>query len=228
MPSLSGSELGTEGVEKTRESIAESPLRSAAVWAMPLLLIALSCAVELFGDRGRALLSFDRAAVLDGQWWRLLTGNLAHLGWYHWFLNALGLLVLVLLCPERLPAWVWLRRLLLLGLGMTSGLLLFVPDLSNYVGLSGVIHGLFVLGLVPQVRRGDLIALGCLLYLVGKIGWELYAGAPVSDEAAIGGRVVVESHLFGVVCAVIYGLIFRSFGGGEGRRRHPIQEHSSR
>ncbi len=180
---------------------------------MTLLLV-----IELFGDSGRALLQYDREAILAGQWWRLLSGNFAHLGWYHLFLNQMGLLVLVLLCPEPMPAWVWLRRLVLLSLGMSTGLLLFVPGLSSYVGMSGVIHGLFVLGLMPQVLRRDLIALGCLLFLVGKIGWELYAGAPVSDEAAIGGHVVVESHLFGTLSAVLYGALFRSFGGNEGRR----------
>ncbi|MFA5937872.1 MAG: rhombosortase [Sinimarinibacterium sp.] len=179
-----------------------------------MLLLA---GVEVFGDAGRVLLQYDRSAVLDGQWWRLLTGNFAHLGWYHLLLNEMGLLVLVLLCPDALPVHVWARRLVLLGTGMSAGLLLFVPKLSTYVGMSGVIHGLFVLGLVPQVLKRDLIALGCLLYLIGKIGWELYAGAPLSDEAAIGGRVVVESHMFGTLSALIYGVVFRSFWGKETR-----------
>ena len=179
--------------------------------------VVLLAAIELFGDAGRALLQYDRAAILGGQWWRVLTGNFAHLGWYHLLLNEMGLLVLVLLCPEALPVQVWVRRVVLLGIGMSAGLLLFVPKLSTYVGMSGVIHGLFVLGLVPQVLKRDLIALGCLLYLVGKIGWELYAGAPVSDEAAIGGRVVVESHMFGTLSALIYGVAFRSFWGKEAR-----------
>lgn len=197
--------------------ISNSLYRSAAVWTAPTLLMLLLAGVELFGDAGRALLQYDRAAVLDGQWWRLLTGNFAHLGWYHLLLNEMGLLVLVLLCPEALPVQLWVRRVVLLGIGMSAGLLLFVPKLSTYVGMSGVIHGLFVLGLVPQVLKRDLIALGCLLYLVGKIGWELYAGAPVSDEAAIGGRVVVESHMFGTLSALIYGVVFRSFWGKEAR-----------
>jgi rhomboid family GlyGly-CTERM serine protease len=200
--------------------ISESPYRSAAVWLGPGILMALLLPIELLGDWGRAWLQYDRAAILDGQWWRMLTGNFAHLGWYHWLLNEAGLLVLVLLCPQALPLRVWLRRVMLLALGVTAGLLLFVPELTTYVGMSGVIHGLFVLGLVPQVLRRDLIALGCLLYLVGKIGWELYAGAPVSDEAAIGGRVVVESHFFGTISALIYGAVFRSFRGQEGR--HPV------
>lgn len=199
--------------------IANSPYRSAAVWLAPAALMLLLVVTELLGDWGRELLRYDRSAILDGQWWRLLTGNFVHLGWYHLALNEMGLLVLVLLCPEPLPAWVWLRRVVLLSLAMTSGLLAFVPQLQSYVGMSGVIHGLFVLGLMPQVLRRDLIALGCLLYLVGKIGWELYAGAPVSDEAAIGGRVVVESHLSGTISAFVYGALFRSFRGNEGRRR---------
>lgn len=171
---------------------------------------------EFLGDWARTWLAFDRDAIAAGQWWRLLTGNFAHLGWYHWLLNALGVVVLVLLCPQPLPLWIWWRRVLLIGLGMSLSLWAFVPGLTHYVGMSGVIHGLFVLGLVPQVRRGDLIALGCLLYLLGKIGWELYAGAPVSDEAAIGGRVIVESHLYGTLSAVVYGAAFGSFGGREG------------
>lgn len=181
------------------------------MWAAPLCLIALLFATELLGDWGRALFSYDRVAIARGEWWRLLSGNFVHLGWYHWFLNELGLIVLVLLCPESLSPLVWTRRVLLLSVGMSLCLYFFVPRLHSYVGMSGVIHGLFVLGLMPQVLKKDLIALGCLLYLLGKVGYELFAGAPVSDEQAIGGSVVTESHLYGSICAFIYGLIFGSF-----------------
>lgn len=191
--------------------IPKSPYRSLALWGAPLAIMILLFLTELLGDAGRAWLRYDRAAIEAGQWWRLLTGSFVHLGWYHWLLNELGLLVLVLLCPERLSPLVWARRVLLLALGMSLGLFLFTPQLDNYVGMSGVIHGLFVLGLMPQVLRRDLIALGCLAYLLGKLGWELIFGAPVSDEQAIGGQVVLQSHLFGSICAFIYGLVFRSF-----------------
>jgi rhomboid family GlyGly-CTERM serine protease len=151
------------------------PQGSWAVWGAPLALMALMLLAELLGDSGREWLAYRRSAVDDGQWWRLLTGNFVHLGWYHWFLNTLGVVVLVLLCPDRLTLPVWARRVVLLGIGMIACLHFFVPDLPAYVGMSGVIHGLFVLGLVPQVLKKDLIALGCLLYLLGKVGYELYA-----------------------------------------------------
>lgn len=185
---------------------------SREVWLPPLLLMLLVLALGAGGEPVRTALRYDSIAIASGQWWRLLTGNFVHLGWWHLFLNELGVIVLVLLCPERLSWAVWLRRLLALSLGMSLGLFFLVPSVRWYVGLSGVMHGLFVLGLGRQVWvQKDLIAAGCLAYLVGKIAWEMFAGVPVSDEAAIGGSVLVESHLYGTLSAVLYGLVFRVF-----------------
>jgi rhomboid family GlyGly-CTERM serine protease len=224
MSEIDGPGKGFEqGSAQAARIITESSYGSAALWLGPCALVTVMLAVEFLGDWGRSWLAFDRDAIAAGQWWRLLTGSFAHLGWYHWMLNTLGVLVLVLLCPQPLSLRIWARRVLLIGVAMSGCLWFFVPRLDNYVGMSGVIHGLFLLGLVPQVRRGDLIALGCLLYLLGKIAWELYAGAPVSDEAAIGGRVIVESHLYGTLSAVIYGIVFGSFSGREEPNRNPKQ-----
>jgi len=177
----------------------------------PLLLALMAGLLELGGDWGRQWLGFDRAALAAGQWWRLLTANLVHLGPYHLLLNVIGLGVLVLLCPQRLPARSWLLRLAVLGLAVTAGLYLLAPQWQRYVGLSGVIHGLFFLGLVPLARQGDRIALVALLYLLGKLAWEWRMGVPISDEQAIGGRVVLESHLFGTIGALLYGLAAGAF-----------------
>ena len=195
--------------------------RSRDVWLPPLALMALAALLALGGDPVRAALGYDRGAIAAGQWWRLLTDNFVHLGWWHLLLNELGLLVLVLLCPDALSWGVWLRRVVLIGIGMSLGLYLLVPRVSWYVGMSGLIHGLFALGLGRQVLKDrDLIAAGCLAYLVGKIGWELATGVPVSDEAALGGHVLVESHLYGTLSAVAYGLIFGAFTGVETFRRN--------
>lgn len=179
--------------------IAKGSAPSLTVWGPPLALLVLIITLEMLRPWLHEALVYDRDAILGGQLWRLLSGNFVHLGPWHSFLNGLGVLVFVLLCPVRWGWAGWGWRLVVLSLGMSLGLLAFLPWLQGYVGLSGVIHGLFVLGLWPQVRQKDLIALGCMAYLLGKVGWELYAGAPVSDEAAIGGKVIVESHLFGAL-----------------------------
>lgn len=198
-------------METSKNIIAEAPYGSVKTWIAPLTLMALLLLTELLGESGRYWLRYDRGLIEAGEWWRLITGSFVHLGWWHLFLNEMGLAVLVVLCPQPLSFAVWTRRLLILSLGMSLGLYVFVPELASYVGMSGVIHGLFVLGLVPQVLKKDLIAVGCLLYLLGKLGWELFSGAPVSDETALGGRVVLESHLFGTLTAFVYGLIFHVY-----------------
>lgn len=202
--------------------ITNADYRSRAVWLPPAVLMALILLLGLGGETVRTALRYDAPAIGAGEAWRLLTGNFVHLGWWHLFLNELGLMVLVLLCPEKRSPAVWTRRVVLLGLGMSAGLYWFVRDSQWYVGMSGVIHGLFLLGLGRQlVRDRDLIAAGCIAYLVGKIAWELYAGAPVSDEAALGGKVLVESHLYGSLSALLYGLIFGAFTRDETFRRAP-------
>ncbi|MGQ0697580.1 MAG: rhombosortase [Panacagrimonas sp.] len=192
--------------------ITAGPLWSSLIRRRaPILLVLLMLGLDLAGDLARAALSYDRHAIESGEVWRVLTGNLVHLGHYHCALNALGLAALVALCPQPLTSFEWLRRLVLLGLGVSAGLYFALPNLQNYVGLSGVLHGLFVLGLVPMARRGDWIALGCLLYLLGKLAWESVIGAPVSDEQAIGGHVVTQAHLFGTLSGLVYGLVFGTF-----------------
>lgn len=180
--------------------------------------------LALGGEAWITALRYDRAGIHAGEWWRWVSGSLVHApgnvvsfaGYslhapWHLFLNELAILVLVLLCPERHSYWEWLRRVLILSLGMSLGLYFFAPDLVWYVGLSGVLHGLFVLGLVPQILRRDVIALGCLLYLLGKLGYELIAGAAVSDSAAIGMPVALPSHLWGSVAGLVYGIASGQF-----------------
>lgn len=195
--------------------IADSPISSrggACRNGVAVLLIAVVCVMlQVSGGWAQQWLSFDRAALASGQWWRLLSGNFLHLGFYHLTLNLLGLVVLVLLCPQPLSLREWLRRLACLSIGVTAGLYLLAPQWTNYVGLSGVLHGLFLLGLLSQALRRDRVAIACLLYLAGKLGWEWVVGVPVSDEQAIGGRVVLEAHLFGTLAAILYGLAFGIF-----------------
>ena len=194
-------------------------MSSRGVWIAPLVVMLLSLVLELFGDTGRGWLRYDRDRIADGQWWRFLSGNFVHLGWYHLMLNEIGIVMLVLLCPDRLSPWVWLRRIGIIGIGMTLCLYAFVPSMARYVGLSGMLHGLFLLGLGRQALKRDWIAIACLLYLFGKLGYESITGTPVSDEAAIGGRVALESHFYGTLCALAYGFVFRSFTGGLERPR---------
>lgn len=188
---------------------------AARRFAMPLLLGVSILLLDCMGDAARHALAFDRALIEAGQWWRLLSAHVVHLSFYHAALNLLGLLALLVLCPAPITTREWVRRLVLLSLLTSVALYVFVPTVDRYVGLSGVLHGLFLLGLMPMARRRDAIAITCLLYLAGKLAWEVMIGTPLSDEQAIGGRVVTQAHLFGTLAGVVYATFFGTFRKGE-------------
>ena len=165
-------------------------------------LLALFALLEIGHPWSFEALRYDRDGLLHGQIWRALTAHLVHLGPVHAAMNSLAVLLLVALCRPQWSVWGWCWRSAALAVPISLGLLAAVPALASYVGFSGVAHGLFVLALWPLAVRGDWIARGCLLYLLGKLGWEMMFGAAVIDSAWIGGAVIVEAHSFGALAAV--------------------------
>lgn len=147
-------------------------------------------------------LRFDRQALLRGELWRLWTGHLVHLGWAHAALNAAGLVVCALLADRPPTARTLLRCFALLGAGISVLFLALQPQLAYYVGLSGVLYGLFVLVLWPGVRRADPIGIAALCAIAAWLGWQLLRGPARAEEALIGGDIIVQAHVYGVACAI--------------------------
>lgn len=157
-------------------------------------------------------LRFSRDEIADdGEWWRLLTGNLVHLGYPHLFLNLAGLALITLLLAPAMTAWQWSITGLVSMLGVGTGLWFLDPQLHWYVGLSGALYGLLLGGAIAEFRYQRLVATVIALYTVGKVIWEQLYGAVDSSEKITGGTVIVNAHLYGMVtgaAAVIVMLLF--------------------
>lgn len=164
--------------------------------------VVLTGALQALSPAWHELLRYDRHAVLQGELWRLWTGHLVHLGWVHWALNACGLVLCCLLADAPPQPRTLLRQVGVLSLGISVLFLLLVPSLERYVGLSGVLYGLFVLALWPGVRRGDPVSITALCAIVGWLGWQWMAGPARSEMELIGGNIIVQAHGFGVGCAL--------------------------
>lgn len=181
-------------------------------------LIVVMALLQAAPAHWRAVLRYDRAALLDGEVWRLLTAHLVHLGWAHWALNAAGLLLCAVLANPLPRAGVWLARMAVLGLGLSLMLLALDAQLTHYVGLSGVLYGLFVLVLWPQARRGEAPGIAALGVVLGWMGWQWLGGPLESEAALIGGRIVVQAHAYGVLTAagllLVESWLFPSDGNG--------------
>ena len=145
--------------------------------------------------------------MFGGQWWRLLSGHLVHLGWSHLMLNLGGLALAWLLVGRLFSASFWVLLLLICALSTSLGLLFFNPLLDWYVGLSGVLHGLLLAGGVVSALRGEREAWLLCALVAGKLLWEQLLGPLPGSSDAAGGTVIVDAHLYGGVSGLVAGLL---------------------
>lgn len=169
----------------------------------PLAIALCAVVIALLGVNADLSLRYDRAAILDGQLWRLLSGHLVHLGLPHLVMNLAGLALIWMLVGHLLTPWQWAGVAVVCGLGVSGGLLAFNPELAWYVGLSGVLHGLLVCGCLADLRTGRRSAWLLLALVWAKLIWEQVAGPLPGSEAGAGGAVIVDAHLYGGLAGIL-------------------------
>lgn len=172
-------------------------------WLWPFLVTGLVFLLAAGGDLAHQWLRYERSAIESGEWYRLLTGHWPHLGWLHATKNAAAFWLLAALDREAPALRVQVLRLLFLSLAVAIGLYLLQPALQWYVGLSGVLHGLFVIVFLRLIwLRRDFFALALMALLVGKLGWEHYHGPLAPGPMRV--PAIVAAHSYGAVAGVAY------------------------
>lgn len=146
---------------------------------------------------------YDRAAILAGQWWRMLTGHFCHFGAEQIFWNGLTTLVAVIILRRFDPRGLKLS-LVLSAIAIPIAMLLFVPKITHYRGISGVASALYIHAgwqLLKHNRRDRTTArvITALLFgFLGKCAWEALTGTPLFVTDPTGGYLPVpEAHLVG-------------------------------
>lgn len=169
---------------------------------LALTIVALQAA----GPDALTALRYDRAAILQGEWWRLWSAGLVHLGWTHCLLNAGALMLLAQLMPARCRV---LPACLLLSLWIGVVLLAALPDVRGYAGLSGVGYGLAVIVLWPLARHRRAAAV-MLALLAVRAAWQTIGGPDVEETRMLGGPVVGAAHLAGLSGGLAWMLLARA------------------
>jgi rhomboid family GlyGly-CTERM serine protease len=165
-------------------------------WALigACLVLALP---ELGGETARNALSYDRHALLQGEWWRILTAHFVHMDAQHALLNGLGVVLM----------WALFALYLFSALTISAGLWLFNPDIDWYVGASGALHGVMTAGTLAHLRRRDLDGWILAVFIIAKLTYEQLAGSmPFSGSA----HTVVAAHLYGAIGGLVLALFLRS------------------
>ena len=164
-------------------------------------------------------LGLDKAAVAQGELWRLLTVVLVHAGIIHLGFNMYALLIVGPMVERIFGHGLWVVMYLVTAAAASVLSYILVPD--DAVGASGAIFGLFgILGttlwfyrpMVPQARGlAQQIAILVIINLVLDVGL---------DAGGVG--IDIFAHIGGLLAGIWLGLVIAPRGvqtlGGAFRR----------
>lgn len=180
-----------------------------ARWPACAALALLSAAATALPG-ALAALEWQRAALASGEWTRLLTAHLAHLGLHHLLFNLLGLLLIAELLLERWRAADLLSLGLASALGTSLLLWYFEPDLQWYAGLSGLLHGLWGgAALTGWLRTRAPLPACALGALAVKLAW-LNPAVPVAVAGPV-MPVIAVAHLYGAASGLAWAVSIRAW-----------------
>jgi len=145
---------------------------------------------------------YHRTNISEGQWWRIITGNLIHSNYTHLALNLAGLWILGFLFIDSLKIKTFIFSIVFLCLIVGTGLYIYTPELDVYYGFSGVLYGLFLIGAFSAILQHDYFTgISVALLLFFKVAWDLFKGGSLTSEKLIGIPVATDAHLYGVLGA---------------------------
>ncbi len=149
-------------------------------------------------------LIWDRVEIHHGQWWRILTGNITHTNSVHMWMNLAALIVLTMLHRRYYHGrdfWlsVWTMMCLI-------GVVMLWTQFGTYAGLSGVLHGLFVWGVVMDIKHKIPLSKLLLLGVFLKLSYETYMEGDGLTQSMIEASIAYQAHWVGAIVGFIFAL----------------------
>lgn len=174
---------------------------------LALLVIVLLMASLALAQSFPRELQYDRALILQGQYWRLISCHFVHSGWKHLILNLAGAMLVFSLFYQHQPFRYGLMAMVFCSIGTSISLLIFSPQVDWYVGFSGVLHGLLVAAIVAQLVQGNSLYVWGLLLVVTKLCLDGFSASSELTGPFIGAMIIREAHVSGAVSGGLAGLI---------------------
>jgi len=182
-------------------------------WSLPLAVLFFCILAQAF--HLKVALEYQRSETLQGEWWRVFTGNFVHLGWEHLLRDGAGFLLIWGIFARQFDQAIWIEIMITSALCVGGGLLCFSPEIRWYVGLSGVLFGLYTAGALSFLGSRPVYSLGMLFGMIGLLAWTLHFGPLPGEQIDLGGAVVPAAHLYGAAGGV---LAYSLFGAPRSKR----------
>ncbi|MDH3327253.1 MAG: rhombosortase [Gammaproteobacteria bacterium] len=170
---------------------------------LPAIITLICITIAFSSESVSDALRYDYHAIQNGEIWRLVTAHFVHLSLPHLWLNLGGLLLVFIFFAQCVSIRYWLFCLAVNALGISLLIYFLNPEIIWYVGLSGVLHGLFVLGGIADIQHRKWEGIGFTAIIIGKVIYEQFAGPLPGSEETAGGPVLVDAHFYGTIIGLI-------------------------
>jgi rhomboid family GlyGly-CTERM serine protease len=195
-------------IEENRQ-VSNAKAAFPAATLLLAMLVALLFLATRDDDASLLPLLYSRAALADGEFWRLLSGHLTHFSWTHLAADLGGFVLLGMLIESEQGKSLFGGLLLYLALGTSSALWLFVPELWFYGGISALNYGLLTWLCVTQrtlLQKNWQWAASVLpLLILTHIGWQYTTERSLLDAGLPRYvRVAWQAHLAAVLLAFAF------------------------
>jgi len=175
------------------------------LFLLPTILFGLVFISFIFSDYV-SFFDYHKTAILNGELWRIFTGHLFHTNGFHVLLNLAGLSLLTLLHRSFYTPRHFILLILCSMLFISISLLL-QSDLEHYVGLSGVLHTLFVWGALKDIEHKEKTGILLFLGIWLKVIFEQLNGASEQIATLIDASVAIDAHFSGTLFGTLYFLL---------------------
>lgn len=168
------------------------------------IIALLAILAYVFNDNIDSLLVYQHQLISQGELWRTFTGHFLHTNGIHLLLNLAALILLWALHAHFYTLKNYSLLFITSALICSAGLFYFSPEIHQYVGLSGVLHGIFVFGALMDIRHKDITGYLLFIGVWLKIAHEKFYGANEQVSTLIDANVAVDAHLWGAVGGLIF------------------------
>lgn len=171
------------------------------VIAALVLLIGLN----LLDEQQKMLLTTSPETFHQKEYWRWISCNFVHFGWIHSSINILGFLLASVFMLNKLTGKKFLFLLFFCSLPVGLLISFASPEFTQYAGLSGALHGLFIAGCFyatdfPIWKR-------CLMFvlIIAKIiDEQLFSYFVNPAHEFINFTIAINAHLIGAIAGLVF------------------------
>lgn len=172
-------------------------------YSAPLGILLCVLCIGLFEHQLINVLIYDNQLIAQGEYWRLITGHFLHSNVNHLLLNGAAIILLWALHGQFYTIKSYLLLFLFCALFTSLALYQFDPNLNRYVGLSGILHGVFVYGACLDIYHREKTGYLLLVGVIIKVIHEQMFGASADLAQLIAANVAINAHLWGAIAGLI-------------------------